>query len=663
VQNASTQRLRERAREILEHNATTGVRAPRFGADKEWLNVERSLDSAHDLAGKVVLLDFWTYCCINCQHVLVDLKALERKYADRPFVVVGVHAAKFANERDVESIRQAVLRESIDHPVVVDRDFDIWSQFTVRAWPTLVLLSPDGRILGQVSGEGQLAVLDALIEAALDLYGERGMLDARALPLRLERNHASPRELRFPGKLLASAELDRLWIADSGHHRVVECDLDGRFVRVFGSGRAGLRDGSATIAEFHGPQGLTLHEGALIVADTLNHALRRIDLESGETTTLAGDGEQGYERVEELDAADARLNSPWDVLSLGGELAIAMAGSHQLWSYEFESETLRPLAGDGGEARLDGFADDARFAQPSGLARHGDRLLVADSESSSIRVLELDSRSVSTIAGGSIEPGDLFHFGDEDGEGPGRRFQHPLGVAIEPGADDEHALAYVADTYNHRIKLLDPDSGTASAYAGTGQRGAADGECESASFCEPGGLSLAGDRLFVADTNNHSVRVIDLIAHEVRTLDTSSVPLPAAPRGAPKLDVSELPRLPTTVDHGARKLRMPSSGGALRIDLALSADESLAADSPSQYRALRVDGLAAARNVAGPIEGPQTRIELGVAGNGELRVQALFYVCDADGRCTLRSHEWRFDIEHDDKAPAREVELRCDAQG
>lgn len=651
--------LREKAREIIARNAAACVPAPPLGEGKPWLNVSRPLSSATDLVGKLVLLDFWTSCCINCMHVLPDLAWLEERFRGEPFVVVGVHTSKFANERDVERVREAVLRESIAHPVVLDGDFDIWKRYGVRAWPTLVLVGPDGHVLAQLSGEGQRAVLDALIEAALEHYHALpGAFETSPLPMRLERQRELPRELRFPGKLLADASRDRLWIADSGHQRVLELDLEGRFLRQFGSGMPGLEDGDASEARFHGPQGLARIEDALYVADTRNHALRRIDLRTGSVETVAGNGRQGYERARALPARSASLNSPWDLCAVDGELWIAMAGLHQVWSYDPRSESVRPLVGDGAELRRDGAFELAALAQPSGLARLARRVLVADSESSSVRALDIDTRRATTLAGGASEPRDLFHYGDEEGAGLGRRFQHPLAIACDPDADAERALAYVADSFNHQIKLLDPDSGTVSRYAGSTEAGWSDGECERARFCEPGGLSLAGERLYVADTGNHIVRVIDLVEHTVRTLPLTDVPVPLETREMPP-EAEPLPRLPQTIAHPQLRRRLASGACELVLRVPLASGEELAPGAPSQFRALREGGLVAAKHIFGALEASETRVPLGVAGAGLLRVQALAYVCDASGRCRLRSHEWRIDVEEEPRA-SRELALDVD---
>lgn len=650
--------LRAKAREIIARNAAAQVPAPPFGEGKSWLNVSRPLASTPDFVGKLVLLDFWTSCCINCMHVLPDLAWLEERFRGEPFAIVGVHASKFANERDLERVRDAVLREGVAHAVVLDGDFDIWKRFGVRAWPTLVLVGPDGHVLAQLSGEGQRAVLDALIEAALEHYHALpGAFEQSALPLRPESQRALPRELRFPGKLLADLRRERLWIADTGHDRVLELDLEGRFVRQFGSGIPGLEDGDASEARFRGPQGLALEGDALYVADTRNHALRRIDLRTAAVETVAGNGRQGYERARPLPARSASLNSPWDLCAVDGEILVAMAGLHQVWSYDPRSDSVRPLAGDGSELRRDGAFELAALAQPSGLARIGRRVLVADSESSSVRALELDTRRVTTLAGGASEPRDLFHFGDDEGAGLGRRFQHPLAVACDPHADPERALAYVADSYNHQIKLLDPDTGSVSRYAGSASAGWADGECEHARLCEPGGLSLAGERLYVADTGNHVVRVIDLVEHVVRTLPLAGVPVPLAAHApsltaahAPTFDTAPLAHLPQTVRHPQLRRRLAAGACELVLRVPLGVGEGMAHGAPSQFRVLREGGLVAAKHVAGALTESETRVPLGVAGSGLVCVQALVYVCDAHGRCSLRSHEWRIDVEEESRA-------------
>lgn len=504
----------------IEHEP---VRAPQLRGTA-WLNTERPLSLA-DLRGKLVLLDFWTYCCINCLHVLEDLKYLEQKYAGKPFVVIGVHSPKFTNEDDAESVRQAIVRYGITHPVLLDSGRRTWDAYAVRGWPTLVLLDPRGYLLGQVSGEGNRDRLDAAISQALDLLGEADMLDETPLPLRLESDagaisFGSP--LLYPGKLLADERTDTLYIADTGYHRLVVAGLDGTYRETIGGGMPGSDDGDYETASFRSPQGIALdaERGWLYVADTGNHLIRRVDLATHTVTTVAGTGVQGHQRHAQGPAREIALNSPWDLSLLNGMLYIAMAGTHQIWVYDPKRETIGAFAGSGAEGRADGPAPDAALAQPSGLATDGTRLFVADSEISSVRSIEFSAdgeaerAQVRTLAGG-----DLFQFGWRDGMGDGARFQHPLGVAWVPGTgEDGGGLVYVADTYNHRIRRLDPQTREVTTYAGTGEPGDTDGPAKQASFREPSDLSVAKNTLYVADTNNHAIRAISLTDGAVTTL-------------------------------------------------------------------------------------------------------------------------------------------------
>jgi thiol-disulfide isomerase/thioredoxin len=506
------------------------VRAPE-PRGTAWLNTERPLTLA-DLRGKLVLLDFWTYCCINCLHVLEDLKYLERKYAGRPFVVVGIHSPKFTNEDDAGNVRQAITRYGITHPVLLDSGRRTWDAYAVRGWPTLVLIDPRGYLLGQVSGEGHREQLDAAIGQALELLAADGVLDDRPLPLRLEAEAGalSPTSpLLYPGKVLADERSGALFVADTGHHRLVRACLDGddshgaapgnEGYTVIGSGEPGAQDGDFDTASFHAPQGMALdaERGWLYVADTGNHLIRRVDLAARTVTTVAGTSEQSHRRHGAWPAPAAALNSPWDLCLLGGKLYIAMAGQHQLWVYDPADETIAVFAGSGAEGRADGPASMAALAQPSGLATNGVQLYVADSEISCVRMVSLDpdggEARVATLAGG-----DLFQFGDRDGRGDAARLQHPLGVAWVPDGALGGGLIYVADTYNHKVRWLDPTTRDLTTFAGGGASGNQDGPAGEARFAEPSGLSYARGRLYVADTNNHAIRVVALAEGAVSTL-------------------------------------------------------------------------------------------------------------------------------------------------
>lgn len=497
------------------------IRAPELRGSA-WLNTERDL-TLKDLRGKLVLLDFWTYCCINCLHVLEDLKYLERKYTGRPFAVIGVHSPKFITEDDPESVRQAVLRYGVTHPVLLDSGRVTWDAYAVRGWPTLVLLDPRGYILGRVSGEGHRDQLDAAIGQALDSLAEAGALDERALPLRLESevgalDAGSP--LLYPGKVLASEASETLWIADTGHHRLVRACLDGTAAVEIGRSDPGWEDGPSEVAHFRSPQGLAWDDGNqwLYIADTGNHLIRRLDMATGMVTTVAGTGAQGFVRRGRRAALETPLNSPWDLSLVHGKLYIAMAGLHQLWRYDPDDGSVGAVAGSGAEGRADGEPWVAAFAQPSGLATDGERLFVADSEISAVREVRLnatgDVESVTTLAGG-----DLFQFGDRDGVGDRARFQHPLGVAWLPPEGSDSSMLCVADTYNHRLRRVEIASREVGQLAGSGAPGRDDGPAERARFREPSGVSYANGVVYVADTNNHAIRRVSRADGAVATVD------------------------------------------------------------------------------------------------------------------------------------------------
>ncbi|KPK75443.1 MAG: hypothetical protein AMJ79_11195, partial [Phycisphaerae bacterium SM23_30] len=303
--------------------------APQFPAGMEWLNTDKPL-RLEDLKGKVVLLDFWTYCCINCMHVIPDLKKLEKDFPDE-LVVIGVHSAKFTTEKETENIRQAILRYEIEHPVVNDKNMKIWQLYGVRAWPTLVLIDPAGKIVAAQSGEGLYEPFKFVISKVIETFKAKGQLEAQPLKLYQEKKGQQEKLLLFPGKVLADEKSDRLFIADSNHNRIVVVGLtDKRVKEIIGSGKAGLKDGDFKTARFNHPQGMALAGDKLYVADTENHALRRVDFKNKQVITAAGMGEQarGFNIVGR--GRGVSLNSPWDLERVGDILYIAMAGSHQI---------------------------------------------------------------------------------------------------------------------------------------------------------------------------------------------------------------------------------------------------------------------------------------------------------------------------------------------
>jgi DNA-binding beta-propeller fold protein YncE len=454
------------------------------------------------------------------------LRQLEAQFPDE-LVVIGVHAGKYTAERSTANVRDAVLRLGIDHPVVNDRQFRIWKAYAVNAWPTVVLVDPRGYYIGSHAGEITAEDFGPVIAQAVATFTQDGTLQRGPLPIPLRPAHLDEpdRPLRYPGKVLAVAAPDgtpdRLFIADSDHHRVIGARLaaDGRSADVdwiAGSGTAGQADGALAAAQFERPQGMALVGDTLYVADSEAHTLRAVEIGHGQVRTVAGTGAiGGYMRTGGA-ARETALNSPWDLAWVGNRLYIAMAGYHQLWVYDPVEDSVRPYAGTGREALADGklwtealtrartmsdLGGYASLAQPTGLTTDGRRLYFACSEAQAIRGVGLGSGEVQTYVGTG-----LFDFADKDGVGDAVRLQHPFGVAYHAGS----GRLLVADTYNSKIKWLDPATRAVTTWLGDENRAHTDGPAAEARFNEPEGLSVAGEWLYIADTNNHTIRVVDL---------------------------------------------------------------------------------------------------------------------------------------------------------
>ncbi|MEN3345435.1 MAG: hypothetical protein V7635_2011 [Arthrobacter sp.] len=470
-----------------------------------WLNTGgKSLD-LESLRGKIVLLDFWTFCCINCLHVLDELRPLEQEYSD-VLVTVGVHSPKFEHEADPVALAAAVERYEIHHPVLDDPELDTWKAYTARAWPTLVVIDPEGYIVAHLSGEGHADGLAVLIPELIAEHEAKGTLHRGDGP------YVAPEPtsgtLRFPGKALylpagrgavvspdaaenaasdaANGPDTGSWlVTDTGHHRLVELSTDFQTVLgTYGSGEKGYADGDAGAARFNEPQGLVLLPDDVaakvgydvVIADSVNHRLRGLSLADGKASTLAGNGvqrllETGPARVDEEGAAfgarleadplSVALSSPWDVVwsTKLNAVVVAMAGVHQIFSFDPLSGAVRIVAGNGLEGLLDGPAAEAWFAQSSGLAEDADgNIWVADSETSALRKLVIGDDG--NIAVETAVGKGLFDFGFRDGEASAARLQHPLGVTVLPDGS-----VAIADTYNGAVRRYDPASGTVSTLA------------------------------------------------------------------------------------------------------------------------------------------------------------------------------------------------------
>lgn len=536
------------------------VRAPEFPAGT-WFNVDSPL-SLQGLRGKVVLLDFWTFCCANCLHVIDELRTLESRFADE-LVIIGVHSPKFEHEKSDTAVAAAVQRYGVRHPVLNDPALHLWQQYAVRAWPTLVLVDPDGYLVAQAAGEGQAASLALLISELVTEHDAAGTLRRGDNPYRPR--VPEPGSLCFPAKAIRLA--DSLLIADAGSHQLVETELDGCTVRRrIGSGQRGS-DGQQ-LAE---PNGLTALPaelaGALgfdvIVADTANHQLRGLRLSDG-CLVRTVDLPAGLVGQTTVTGAVPAVLSPWDVAwwPAAELVAIAAAGVHLLLGWNPRTDEVSILAGTTVEGLKDGPALDGWLAQPSGLGVSGDRLWFADSENSALRYLSIDGELHTVVGEG------LFDFGHVDGAAAKARLQHPLGVAVL--ADGSVAIA---DTYNSSIRRYDPTTDEVGTLA--------------TDLAEPSGLVIVDGELVVVESAAHQlVRPVtaggltQVLADPLRTerpvteLRSGAVELrvPFVPPPGRKLDNRYGPSTQLTVSASPSTLLADGSGSgtSLTRTLALS---------------------------------------------------------------------------------------------
>ena len=476
-----------------------------------WLNIDAPLDLP-DLRGKLVILDFWTYCCINCMHVVPTLTRLEEKFPDT-VVVIGVHSPKFAAERELENVRAAVQRLGVRHPVIHDSDMVLWREYAIRAWPTLTFISPDGMIIGNMPGEARAENLILGVGNMLKEWQDAGILSPSHLELTPAPAHTG--SFDFPGKIKPIPGTPKRWaLADSGHHQVVMLDDEGAELHRIGSGTSGFRDSGGDTSAFCQPQGLAATGRYIYVADTGNHAIRRIDLDDFTVCTLAGTGERGLELGLPAPGGETALASPWDLELADDTLYFANAGTHQVGQLDLTANTVAVLAGTGGENIVDGKAGESLLAQPSALALSADgaMLYFVDSETSAVRALDFNGKNREPAQIKTLIGIGLFDFGTATGSFEDARLQHPLGLAsLGDGL-------VVADSFNNRLCRLDLAAHRVEEID-IAVPACEDGTCRPLS--EPAGVIWDRDtpdrvRLLVSDTNNHRILEVDLDAGSAR---------------------------------------------------------------------------------------------------------------------------------------------------
>ncbi|WP_010583918.1 thioredoxin-like domain-containing protein [Schlesneria paludicola] len=639
--------------------------APDLDGGVEWLNSSGPI-SIKDLRGKIVLIDFWTFCCINCMHVLPDLAYLEKKFPNE-LVVVGVHSAKFDNEKETGNIRNAIVRYEIEHPVVNDANMTIWRKFGVRSWPTLAVIDPEGQYCGFVSGEGNRELLEKVVEKLIAYHKSKKTLDETPLHFDLERNKSVSEPLRYPGKILADAANDRLFISDSNHNRLIVCTLTGKLIDVIGSGAIGHKDGGYAVAQFDHPQGMTLVGDTLYVADTENHLLRAIDLKQKHVSTFAGVGEQARTRAPGGTLRETALNSPWDLTVVDGVMYIAMAGPHQVWAHKLGTNTLAQYAGSGREDITNGELDQSALAQPSGIVHDGQTLYVVDSEGSAVRAITTDAKNdlsdpkgmVTTIAGPHDLPRgrSLFEFGNIDGSGDEVRFQHPLGLVHHDGS------LFVADSYNHQVRQVDLKTRAVSTWAGTGKPGR---ELAPVQFAEPAGLAIANGTLYVADTNNHRIVLIDLATKNASELAIEGLTAPSPTADEPEPQAVTLAS--TKATDVERQVLVAANGIPFQIDFELPEGFKLNELLPVSYR-LKADGsqkLVAKAQLGVKHEGKSSGVSANFTvpttmtnGEAKLTLAVTYGYCrDGEGGvCKIATKTWSIPVVLQDGAKQDVIKL------
>ncbi|MQW77498.1 redoxin domain-containing protein [Nocardioides sp. dk4132] len=575
------------------------VRAPELEG-RGWLNTDGPL-TLKDLRGRFVLLDFWTFCCINCLHVLDELRAVEEEYAEE-LVVIGVHSPKFVHEADPVALAQAVERYSVHHPVLDDPDLVTWRAYTARAWPTLVLIDPEGYVVAQYAGEGHAHAIAALLGELVPQHRERGTLqpgDSPYVPVAVE-----PTDLRFPAKAVPVGD-GRVLVADAGHDAVVELGADGAARRRF----EGFREPNGLCLL---PPDVAAEVGYdVVVADTVAHRLRGISLADGEVRTLAGDGTQWMQG----DGTD-RLSSPWDVAWWQDRVWVAMAGIHQLWTLDPRTGAVEVVVGTSNEGLLDGPGAEAWLAQTSGLAPDGDRLWLADSETSALRWVEASEDGAGWAVRTAVGSG-LFDFGFRDGPAEQALLQHPLGVTVLPDGS-----VAVCDTYNGALRRFDPATGEVSTLA--------------TDLAEPSGAYVDTD----TGTEPAQLVVVESGAHRL-----TRVPLGAAA---------------TRTDGFAHTTQRPVTDVPAELELVITFEPPPGQKvddrfGPATQLIVEATPPALLREGAGRGTDLVRRLVLDRhVGDGVLHVAARAASCDADGgegaACRMHQQDWGVPVRISDAA-------------
>ncbi len=611
--------------------------------DARWLNVSRPLER-DDLKDRIILLDFWTYACVNCIHAIPEIKKLEQEFGNK-LTVIGVHSGKFSNEKDFDSIKKAVLKYDISHPVINDEALKIWNSFEVNAWPSFILINPHGNVVKRYVGEEDIQYIRKDVKRMVGKY--RYQLNRNDLPEFLEKNKIAMRVLSYPSKITYSNKFSyksyngaALFIANSGRNEILVTTLGGEILLEIGSKSAGFQDGNITQARFNNPTGLLYKNQKLYVADTANHAIREIDFKENKVITLLGTGLRGQKiRGQGIAARDTTLASPSDIEFYPDEdnLAIANSGTHQILKFNLKNKTVSVLAGDGLEGIIDGIYPKNSLAQTSDLKAFGTKLYFIDSETSSLRVLNKNGEVETLIGKG------LFEFGQKDGDKNNALMQHPLGLTVSSKG------VYISDSFNHTIRKYDFASKKLYDFIANGKKGEELGK--TTNFDEPDGIIFIDEKEFiVCDTNNN--RLVRINANNLQSSIIDVMPTLSLPKEG---FLQYLPNL-----NKAKSTTITSKNA--KMEIVLQSDWKLNEMGPSFINLLEMVDEKEAHLIKtfdwNMIK--NSTLELpDLAEKKKYMIQGTIYYCQnkRNAPCYISSYEQEFEINKDEKNNTLTIEL------
>ncbi|CAF0745669.1 unnamed protein product [Adineta ricciae] len=490
-------------------------------------------DTFHE---KIVIAYFWTFSNIHSSHMMPKLIGIDKRYSTAGVTIIGIHSPKYEHEKNKANVRHAMEEQSLPFNVVNDSSLSVWKHVGCQIWPTVLVFGPDAIPIFIFEGENHVQHTETFLAFALAYYKSSVRASpniSAAIKMSPDDPAASgatskPAKFTYPSHLCITSS-GQMCISYAGSNQLILCEIDGKVLEVVGNGHPGMADGDISQVEFDSPRGMAEYNSCIYIADTNNHAIRVFDPNSRRVLTLIGTGRLGTDKVGGLKRSQQPIASPWDLCITESPfdhktvLLISMAGQHQIWAYAFEETqwwnnlTLQKNAclaiiGSGEEGnRNDPEPMSATLAAPRGICNgimNGQPVLfIADSNSSSIRVVTLQNGNVSNLIGGDADPTNLSAFGDLDGSGFNAKFQYPLGVAFHYPSSQ----LYITDTYNNKLKRVDMTTLTCSSYFVTDidtkkQRG----ESNSAKFNEPQGITIFDHFMFIADKNNSHVKRIDL---------------------------------------------------------------------------------------------------------------------------------------------------------